>query len=130
MSESGGEGGAGKEVSDTSLRHVEKDILISQMIRKKSHEVCYEPYVRGIHVHAVLYMHNCLVCVCVCVCVCMCVLSLFKKSKHVILSIMWREESIPNSTIIIENWHKGANKYHDPSMDMKLMCVMKEKSFI
>lgn len=32
---------------DRSLRHVEKDILISKIIRKKAHEVCFEPYVRG-----------------------------------------------------------------------------------
>ena len=34
-------------VMDGSLRHVEKDILISKMIRQKAHEVCFEPYVRG-----------------------------------------------------------------------------------
>ena len=34
-------------VMDSSLRHVEKDILISKIIRQKAHEVCFEPYVRG-----------------------------------------------------------------------------------
>ena len=47
MAESAGESGAEKAVSDSSLRHVEKDVLISKMIRKKSHEICFEPYVRG-----------------------------------------------------------------------------------
>lgn len=32
---------------NSNLRHVEKDILISKMIREKAHEVCFEPYVRG-----------------------------------------------------------------------------------
>lgn len=43
------EGGTDTErtVTDRSLRHVEEDVLISKMIRKKAHEVCFEPYVRG-----------------------------------------------------------------------------------
>lgn len=39
---------AGKAVGEKNLRHVESDVLISSMVRKKAHEVCFEPYVRGI----------------------------------------------------------------------------------
>ena len=43
------EGGRSAErtVADRSLRHVEEDVLITKMVRKKAHEVCFEPYVRG-----------------------------------------------------------------------------------
>ena len=34
-------------VGDKNLRHVESDVLVSSMVRKKAHEVCFEPYVRG-----------------------------------------------------------------------------------
>ena len=47
MAENVGESGTEKNASDSSLRHVEKDVLISKMIRMKSHEICFEPYVRG-----------------------------------------------------------------------------------
>ena len=33
--------------TDRSLRHVEEDVIISKMVRKKAHEICFEPYVRG-----------------------------------------------------------------------------------
>ena len=39
----------GQGVEDIKLRHVESDVLISSMVRKKAHEACFEPYVRGIH---------------------------------------------------------------------------------
>ena len=43
--------GAEQNATDKSLRHVEADVLISRLIRKKAHEVCFEPYVRGtVHV--------------------------------------------------------------------------------
>lgn len=34
-------------LSDRTLRHVENDVLISKIIRKKAHEVCFDPFVRG-----------------------------------------------------------------------------------
>ena len=47
MSENAEERDAEQPVTDRHLRHVEKDVLITQMVRKKAHELCYEPYVRG-----------------------------------------------------------------------------------
>ena len=50
MAEAGvvaGGGDAEQYITDRSLRHVEEDVLISKLIRKKAHEVCFEPYVRG-----------------------------------------------------------------------------------
>ena len=49
MSENGEEAVSDKPEEDRHLRHVEKDVLISRMIRKKAHELCYEPYVKGKH---------------------------------------------------------------------------------
>lgn len=47
MSGDAAERDTGQPVTDRHLRHVEKDVLITQMVRKKAHELCYEPYVRG-----------------------------------------------------------------------------------
>ena len=38
---------SGRQEADQKLRHVENDVIITDMVRKKAHEVCFEPYVRG-----------------------------------------------------------------------------------